>query len=91
MIGNYKFHTKPAPGTEASAGDCEASCVVEGQRKGLIHCNGDPQDHEDWDTMGLWPTIPDLRLSIFKSDGASSKWDTLVVAPSRSELDKLAI
>ena len=40
--------------------------------------------------MGLWPTIPDPRLSIVKSDGASSKWDTLVVAPSRSEFDKLA-
>ena len=90
-IGNHEFHTKPAPGTEASAGNCEASCVVEGQRKGPIHCNGDPQDHENWDTMGLWPTIPDPRLSIVKSDDASSKWDTLVVAPSRSEFDKLAI
>ena len=65
--------------------------MVEGECKGPIHCNGDPQEHEDWDTMGLWPTVPDPRLSIIKSDGASTKWDTLVVAPFRSEFDKLAI
>ena len=65
--------------------------MVEGQPKGPIHCNGDPQDHEEWDTMGLWPTIPDPRFSFVKSDSASSKWDTRVVAPSRSEFDKMAI
>ena len=40
---------------------------------------------------GSRPTIPDPRLSIVKSDGASSKWDTLVVALSRLEFGKLAI
>jgi len=72
------------------AGDCTPSCTVEGQWKGLIHCNGDPQDHEDWDTTGLWPTIGDPRFDIVKSDNASSKWDTLINAPTRSDFDRLA-
>jgi len=77
-------------GTQAVAGDCAQSCTVEGQWKGLIHCNGDPQDHEDWDTTGLWPTIGDPRSDIVKSDDASSKWDTLINAPTRWDFDRLA-
>ena len=77
-------------GTHAVAGDSSPSCTVEGQRKGPIHCNGDPQDPEDWDTTGLWPTIGDPRLDNVKSDDASSKWDTLINAPTRSDIDRLA-
>ena len=73
------------------AGDCKPSCVVEGQRKGPIHCNGDPQDHEDWVTISLWPALGDPRLNIVKSDDSTSKWDTLARAPTRSDFDELAV
>jgi len=89
-VGNHKFHTRPVAGTQAVAGDCAPSCTVEGQMKGPIHCNRDPQDHRDWDTTGLWPTIGDPRLDIVKLDDVSSKWDTLINAPTRSDFERLA-
>ena len=73
------------------AGDCKPSCVVEGQRKGPIHWNGDPQDHEDWVTISLWPAMGDPRLNIVKSDDSTSKWDTLAKTPTRSDFDELAV
>ena len=65
--------------------------MVEGQRKGPIHCDGDPQDHEDWVTISLWPVMGDPRLNIVKSDDSTSKWDTLARAPTRSDFDELAV
>jgi len=76
--------------TQAVAGDCAPSCTVEGQWKGPIHCNRDPQHHEDWESTSLWPTIGDPRLDIVKSEDASSKWDTLINARTRSDFDHLA-
>ena len=67
---------------EKMALNCNPSCVVEGQWKGPIHCNGDPEDHEDWDAISAWPTIGDPRLEIVKSDDAASKWDTSFKAPT---------
>jgi len=72
------------------AGDCAPSCTVKGQRQGPIHCNGDPQDHEDLDTTCLWPTTGDPRFDIVKSDDASSKCDTLINAQTISDFDHLS-
>ena len=65
--------------------------MVEGQRKGPIHCNGYPQDHEDWVTITLWPVMGDPRLNIVTSDDSTSKWDTLARAPTGSDFDELAV
>ena len=78
-------------GAKKMAGDCDPSYVVEGQQKGPIHCDGDPQDHEDWDAISPWPTTRDPRLDLIESDHSTSKWDTLVNAPTRLDFHELAI
>ena len=87
----HKFYMKPVAGAKKMAGDCDPSCVVEGQQKGPIHSNGNSQDHEDWDAISTSPTIGDPRLDLLKSDDSTSIWDTRVKAPTRSDFDELAI
>ena len=65
--------------------------MVEGQRKGPIHCNGDHLNHEDWVTISLWPAMGGPRLNIVKSDDSTSTWDTLARAPTRLDFDELAV
>jgi len=72
------------------AGDCASGCTVVGERKAEFHCNGDPQDHQDWDTDGLWPVLADPRGLPLQSDVLRSKWNVLHGAKSNEDFDTIA-